>query len=101
MAAPQDKGFWVISSNLKQQIFLPPLPDPGQGGSSGSPGPSSLESVSLSHCLRVGEIDQLFGLCGNGVETLGYLAQRKFRGPKGATDALGDPSRAAVVWSLG
>ena len=101
MTAPQGKGSWVIPSNLKQQICLPPLPDPGQGGGSGSPGLSSLEPVSLSHCLRVGERDQLFGLCGHGVETLGCLAQRKFWGLKGATDALGDPPRAAVVWSLG
>ena len=43
----------MIPSNLKQQIFLSPLPDPGQGGGSGSPGPSSLESGSLSHGLKM------------------------------------------------
>ena len=49
----------MIPFNLKQQIFLPPLPDPGQGGGSGSPGPSSLESGSLSHGLRVVEASYL------------------------------------------
>lgn len=29
------QGSWVIPSNLKQQIFLPPLPDPGPGRGSG------------------------------------------------------------------
>ena len=49
----------MIPSNLKQQIFLSPLPDPGQGGGSGSPGLSSLESGSLSHGLKVGEASYL------------------------------------------